>query len=314
MTDKFVYGDTPALLGGKVVRSKDQITGLDVVALGVPWEGTVTWGTFSGCELGTRTIRHASARYSGFLPEYDVDVFDHLALGDYGDVDIVPGEVQSTFRRVEERVKDIIEKGALPVVLGGDHSVSIPVVKAIGEATGGPIGVVHFDAHLDNKPEFNGDLYARCCPLRRIAEFPSVKTTSIVHVGIRGPRNSAYQAKYARDIGATIFSINDIRRQGIEEVIDQTIEIAGRGTKAIYVTVCSDVLDVTFNPGGPPDANGLTSYELLRALYKLGQVPLAGFDVVEIYPPVDHNNASSHLASWMYLYLLGGLVTSRERR
>jgi agmatinase len=304
-----IYGTTPTLFGGEVVKKIDDFAGKDVIALGVPWEGAVTWGSYTGCELAPKTIRQASARYTGYLPELeDIDVFSHLTLGDYGDVDVVPADTIETYRRIEAKVKDIFSAGKFPVVLGGDHGITYPIMKALSENVNGKVGIIHFDAHFDNREIFGDEPYARCCPLARISELPNVKTDSIVHFGIRGPRNSPQDGAYAKKIGAKVVTITDIRRGNLEQLVDEAYQAASSGTEAVYVTVCSDVLDIAFNPGGPIDANGLTSYELLTALYSLALKGIDGFDVVEIYPPSDPNGTSSHMANWMILYVLAGLA------
>ena len=126
-----IYGDTPSFLGCPIARLKKDLNKYDVVIGGVPWEGTITWGTYSGCELAPKTIRHAAARYGGFLPEYDINLFDHLNVGDYGDVIVDPCDPQTTMKRVRQRAKDIYEGHAIPFFIGGDHSFTPEVVAAL---------------------------------------------------------------------------------------------------------------------------------------------------------------------------------------
>ncbi|HHV71532.1 MAG TPA: agmatinase family protein [Clostridia bacterium] len=307
-----IYGTTPTLFGGEIVKDKQDFQGKDVVVLGVPWEGTVTWGSYTGCELAPKAIRQASARYTGYLPELDdIDVFSHLSIGDYGDVDVVPADTVETYRRIENKAKDIFSAGVFPVFIGGDHGITYPLVKALSESIDGKVGVIHFDAHFDNREIYGSDPLARCCPLARISELPGVKQDSIVHFGIRGPRNAPQDGAYAKKIGAKVITINDIRRGNFEQLVEEAYARASSGTKAVYVTVCSDVLDIAFNPGGPLDANGLTSYELLTALNILAAKGINAFDVVEIYPPFDPNGTSSHMANWMILYVLAGLAKKK---
>lgn len=308
-----LYGDTPTLFGKPYVRPEDLKGQADIAVSGVPWEGTITWGSWSGCELAPRTIRHASARYTGFLPEYGVDAFDALRLADCGDVVIDMQDRERSFAAIEERIGMIVDAGVFPVSYGGDHSISFPIIKAISQRRTGKLGVVHFDAHYDNKDEYDGDRYARCCPFRRVAELPGIRTQSMVHLGIRGPRNMKSQQEYAESIGATTLSINAVRQRGIDDVVADAYRVAAEGTEGVYVTVCSDVLDAAFNPGGPADANGLTSYELFRALHYLGQQEnVVGFDLVEVYPPGDPNGVASHTAVWALLHLLVGMAERRQ--
>lgn len=307
-----IYGDTPSFLGCPVIKSADEIKEYDIVIMGVPWEGTITWGSYSGCELAPKAIRHASARYGGFLPEFGLDLFDYLRVGDFGDVSIEPSSAEITMRRVYRKAMKVYRGGAVPFSLGGDHSFTPEIVRAMAEHTAGNIGIVHFDAHFDNTGKFGDDLYPRCGPIYRLAQIPQVKTTSIVQVGIRGPRNAPVQAEYSKAIGASVYTIKDIRELGIEEVISQAIDIAYSGTEHVYVTICSDAIDVAFNPGGPIDFDGLTTHEMFYALHRLGEEGIAGLDFVESYPLQDANGTSSHLASWAFIHALVGMAIRKK--
>lgn len=307
-----IYGDTPSFLGVDVLRSDAIPKGFDVIFAGVPWEGTITWGGFTGCEFAPRTIRHAAARYGGFLPEYEIDLFDYLKVGDIGDVTINPNDPKVTMDSVFHVMKKIYEKRSIPFVLGGDHSFTPEIIRALGENIEDSVGIIHFDAHFDNSKSFGADEYPRCGPIHRIAQIEKVRKKSIVHVGIRGPRNSPSQMAYAKQMGATIYTIRDIRKRGIDEIIEEAIQIASEGTKHIFVTVCSDCVDAGFNPGGPADFNGLFPYELFSSLFRLGESGIAGLDYVEIYPNQDPHSFSSHLASWGIIHVLAGLA-SRKR-
>jgi agmatinase len=309
-----VYGDTPSFLGTPVLNTNYLKKGFDVIFAGVPWEGTITWGSFSGCELATKTIRHSAARYGGFLPEYNLDLFDYLKIGDIGDVPVNPNNPTETMKNVFVAMDKIYKNKSIPFVLGGDHSISPEIVKALSKNIKGNIGIIHFDAHLDNVKTFGEDKFPRCGPLHRIAQIKKVRKQSIVHVGIRGPRNAPSQVGYAREMGATIFTMAEVRKKGIDTVIDNAIAIAHEKTECIYITICSDCIDAAFNPGGPADFNGLFPHELFSALYRLGESGIAGLDYVEVYPNQDPHSFSSHLAAWAIIYALVGLAARRSKK
>lgn len=306
-----IYGDTPSFIGCPII-TKEGMKDVDVAIFGVPWEGTITWGSYSGCELAPKTIRHAAARYGGFLPEYDINFFDYLKLGDFGDVHVSPSVPAETMERVRAKASEVYQGNAIPFALGGDHSFTPAIVKALGERINGKIGVIHFDSHLDNAKSFANDEYPRCGPLYRVAQIPQIKTTSIVHFGIRGPRNAPSQAEYAKEIGAKVLSIKDIHELGIQKAIDQAAQIAYDGTDAVYITICSDIFDAAYNPGGPADFDGLSPRELFYSLITLAQRGIAGLDFVEVYPIQDANGVSSHLAAWSFIYALAGLAMRRK--
>lgn len=309
---KYVYGNTPGLLKQQVSLGDTQYGDYDAVALGIPWEGGVTWDKYAGTELSPKAIRNASARYTGYLPELqDINIWENLSLCDIGDLSCAPSDTTLTFERIERKAQEIFAAGTVPIFLGGDHSITYPVMRGLANANSGKkIGLIHLDAHFDNRESFFDDPYARCCPLARISEIPGVKNDSIVHFGIRGARNDPRDGAFAKKIGAKVITINDVRMGDINhffELVDSAYETASKGTDAVYVTVCSDVLDIAYNPGGPLDGNGLTTFELFNALYRFAKKGIAGFDVVEIYPPSDPNNTSSHIAVQMILYVLAGL-------
>ncbi len=308
-----IYGDTPSFLGTSVLNQNVIEKGYDVIIAGVPWEGTITWGSFTGCELAPRTIRHCSARYGGFLPEYEIDLFDYLKIGDIGDVNVNVNDPAETMKNVFNIMDKIYRNQSIPFVFGGDHSFTPEIVRALSENYDGDIGLIHFDSHFDNVSTFGNDEYPRCGPIHRIAQNNKVRKQSIVHIGIRGPRNSPSQLEYAKNMGAKIFTIREIRRRGIDIIIDEAIDIARKNTKNIFVTICSDCIDATFNPGGPADFNGLFPHEFFSALYRLGESGIAGLDYVEVYPTQDPNSFSSHLASWAVIHALVGLASRRMK-
>lgn len=303
-----VFSGVPSFLGLPPIKSEEDLKNSDIVILGVPWEGVNTNGPFTHVEMGTKTIRMASVRYGGYLPEYDIDVFDHFSGGDMGDVAVKNGDYDFTFSNLKKEYRKILDAGKFPVVFGGDHSISYPLISEFAKKYNGKVGVIHFDAHMDNLDKYGEDELARCSPFYRLYQDDNVNPKNMVHVGIRGPRNHPDGLKNAKEFGASVITGMEIKINGILPSIKKAIEIASDGTDAIYVTVCSDILDVANNPAGPPDPCGLTTFELAQALHECGKANCRGFDMVEFYPPQDPNNVSGHVASWMTVYLLSGVV------
>ncbi|MDV2886392.1 agmatinase family protein [Alkalihalophilus pseudofirmus] len=308
-----IYGNTPPFLGA-INGTTEATDEADVLIYGVPWEGAVTWGDYTGCELGPKVMRLCSGRYSGYLPELDhIDVFEHLKLADMGDVDVVPADVIETMNRIESFAGDMWDSGKFPLALGGDHGITYPIVKALTERTGKKVGILHLDAHYDNMPHHDGDKYARSTPFARLYELDGVRNESLIHAGIHGPRNKPESGKFAREAGAKTITINDIREaKDIRKLAADLYDQASEGVDVVYLSVCSDVLDFAFNPGGPVDGNGLTSYELLTLIYEFTKRGIVGMDFVEVYPQQDPTNVSSHFASMIALYALAGVVEHRK--
>lgn len=309
-----IYGGTPTFMGLPKISLPEDLNNFDVVFNGIPWEGLCTWGPFAGCELSPKTIRAASVRYGGFLPEYNVDVFDTLTAGDYGDINCLNNSVEKTHQNIYERAKQLFDKNIFPVTFGGDHSITYPIMKALAEKHHGKIGIVHIDAHFDNYDSFDGSDASRCSPLFRAYHLDGINPENIVHIGIRGPRNHPREMANAVKYGTKIITSFELRQRGLDTVIKEAIEKAHEGTEAVYMTMCSDSLDISSNPGGPPDPCGLNTYEAARILHDVAASGIAGFDIVEIYPPIDHNNVSSHTACWMMLYVLAGLAQYRKNK
>lgn len=309
-----IYGNTPPFLGA-INGTTESTEDSDVLIYGVPWEGAVTWGDYTGCELGPKVMRLCSGRYSGYLPELDhIDVFEHLKLADMGDVDVVPADVIETMNRIESFAGDMWDSGKFPLALGGDHGITYPIVKALTERTGKKVGILHLDAHYDNMPHHDGDKYARSTPFARLYELDGVRNESLIHAGIHGPRNKPESGKFAREAGAKTITINDIREsKDIRKLAADLYDQASEGVDVVYLSVCSDVLDFAFNPGGPVDGNGLTSYELLTLIYEFTKRGIVGMDFVEVYPQQDPTNVSSHFASMIALYALAGVVEHRKK-
>ncbi|KYG28277.1 agmatinase family protein [Alkalihalobacillus trypoxylicola] len=310
----YIYGNTPCFLGAANISGSQSFDHVDAIIYGVPWEGAVTWGDYTGCELGPKVMRLSSGRYSGYLPELDhIDVFEFLKLGDYGDVDVVPADVEKTMTKIEEFTKPLWESNKFLIGLGGDHGITYPIVKSLVESSNKKVGIIHLDAHYDNMPSHNGDLYARSTPFKRLYELEGVRNESIIHTGIHGPRNKPESGRNAKEAGAVTLTINDIREANNLKKLAQDIhKQAAANVDLVYLSICSDVLDYAFNPGGPVDGNGLTSYELLTMVHEITKLGVVGMDFVEVYPQQDPNQFSAHLASTIILYALAGHIKSKQ--
>ena len=303
-----VFSGVPSFLGLPVINSQEDLEKSDIVIMGVPWEGVNTYGYFTHTEMATKTIRLTSIRYGAYLPDYDIDVFDYFTGGDFGDVAVKNGDYDFTFNSIRAEYKKILNADKFPVVFGGDHSISYPLISEFAKKYKGKIGVIHFDAHMDNLDTYGDEKLARCSPFYRLYEDENINPKNIVHFGIRGPRNHPDGLKNAKKNGATVITGMEVKLNGVLDSIKKAIAIASEGAEAIYVSVCSDILDVANNPAGPADPCGLTSFELALALHECGKAKCEAFDYVEIYPPNDPNNVSSHVATWMTIYLLAGVA------
>ncbi len=308
---KEVYGGVPSFLGLPVVTKKEELTGYDLAIMGVPWEGGCTYGGFSSCTISPKTIREASIRYTGYLPDYDIDTFDYMNGCDFGDCEARNGDYAFSFQAMRDKFRQVIDAGATPIIFGGDHSISYPLISELAKDHKKRVGVIHFDAHLDNMPAFGDDPYARCSPFNRLYQDENMDPTKIVHVGIRGPRNHQQERAEARKYGATVIPAMEIKENGWKASVQKALDIATKDTDVFYVTICSDCLDASANPQGPVDPCGLSSYELLMMVHECGVAQASAFDFVEIYPEPYGNQTSAHMGCWLSLYFMNGLTKGK---
>ena len=307
-----IYSGVPTFLNLPVLENKQDLAQMDVAVMGVPWEGGCTIGGYSSCTDGPKSIRSASIRYTGYLPDFDLDCFSQLKAGDYGDIAVQNGNYEFTFGEIRKKVGEIYDAGAVPIILGGDHGIAYPTISELAKRHPGKVGVLHFDAHLDNYSNFGNDPYSRCSPFYQLYNDPNMDPTKIVHIGIRGPRNHQEEFNNAKKYGANVILCREIKKNGWEASIKKAIELASKDTEVMYVTICADSLDAAFMPQGPQDMGGLTSFELLMMVHEAGLAGARALDFVEIYPDAYSLQPASHVGCWLALYFLNGVAERRK--
>jgi agmatinase len=261
----------------------------DVVVLGAP----VDMGTTNrpGARLGPRAIRNASnlgrsAHHLGL----GVQPLRVLRAFDYGDAAPMTIDLDRSHAAVRKKVGEVVRLGAMPVVLGGDHSITLPSVQAVARVLGhGNVGIVHFDAHADTAPEDYGSPISHGTPMRRLIESGAVNGANFVQVGLRGYWPGPEVFDWMREQGLRWHTMHEIDERGFDAVLETALAEALDGPRLVYLSVDVDVLDPAYAPGtGTPEPGGLTARELLRAVRKVAlAVDLAGVDVVEVAPPFD---------------------------
>lgn len=283
----------------------------DVAILGAPFDCGTQWR--AGARFGPRSIREASTLFSfGHAGAYDFeDDVVYLPSGevrivDIGDADMVHTDTVKSHANIEYGVRKILEAGALPVVLGGDHSINIPCINAFAGQE--PFHVVHIDAHLDFVDERHGVRYGHGNPLRRAAEKDVV--TGMTQIGIRNVSSTARDGyAQAREMGSDIISVRQLRKLGIQGVLDRI----PKGVR-YYLTIDIDGFDPSIAPGtGTPSHGGLTYYEGLELFAGLAeQGDIIGIDLVEVAPDYDHSGCTSILAAQLLLNTIGRVMHQRK--
>lgn len=300
------FGKSPLALDWEKIEA-------DVAIMGAPYDFGTQWR--SGARFGPRAIRDASTLFSfGHAGAYDhEDDVTYLPAGqvrmvDIGDADIVHTDTVKSHANIEYGVRKMLDAGALPVVLGGDHSINIPCIAAFSEQE--PIHVVQIDAHLDFVDERHGVRFGHGSPLRRAAERPYV--TGMTQIGIRNVSSTAREGyEDARRMGSDILSVRQFRKFGVEQVLARIPE-----GKRYYVTIDIDGFDPSIASGtGTPSHGGFLYYEVLELLAGLTKRgPVVGIDLVEVAPDYDHSGTTAILAAQVLLNFIGRIMHQRSLR
>jgi agmatinase len=307
----------PTFLKLPYVASREQLEAEkpDVVVVGAPFDMGVM--NRPGARYGPRAIRAASNLGRGIYHlELDVQPLRTLRAFDYGDAAIIPSSIERSHDAIREKVAEVAALGAIPVVLGGDHSITLPAATAVADAVGrGKVGVVHFDAHADTGEDNFGVLLGHGTPMRRLIESGAVPGRSFVQVGLRGYWPPPDVIEWMRAQGMRWHLMAEIERRGFEAVLEDAIAEALDGPEAIYLSIDVDVLDPSYAPGtGTPEPGGLTSRELLNAVRRIvGRVRLVGMDVVEVSPAYDGpGQITAEVAHRLVLEALSALAKKKS--
>ena len=258
--------------------------GVDVAMLGVPYDSGTSYR--SGARLGPREIRAQSSLIRPYSYFQKISPFAELTIVDAGDVDAPPVGIEPAYAAIEAGVRRIVDAGAMPLVVGGDHSISLPCLRAVA-AVHGPVALVQFDAHIDTWGDYFGGKYFHGSPFRRAIEERLIDPVRYVQVGIRGPMYGEDEDfTFQRTLGVTTIDIGMVKRDGLEPTIARVRDIVG--SHPVYVTFDIDAVDPAFAPGtGTPEVGGLTSYEAQTLVRGLAGANMIGCDVVEVAPVFD---------------------------
>jgi agmatinase len=310
------YVGLPTFSKLPLVEDPDHLAAIqpDVAIVGAPFDDMVTHRP--GARFGPRAIREA--QYSvGSLNSLQLDVlpYDVLMVVDAGDANVVPAMPDRSHAMIFRKVHEVASAGAIPIVLGGDHSITWPSATAVADVRRpGSLGIVHFDAHADTAPESWGQLAGHGSPMRRLIESGAVAGRNFVQVGLRGYWPPPSVLGWMHEQGLRWHLMTEIESRGAEAVIDDAIDEALDGPGAVYLSVDIDVVDPGLAPGtGTPEPGGMLSRELLRAVRRIvGRVELAGMDVVEVSPPYDWAESTAALANRAVLEAISALAVKRR--
>jgi agmatinase len=309
-----MYGPPATFLGVPAASLEDAtgLSGAKAVVIGAPFDGGTSHRP--GCRFGPAAIRTTD-----YLPQdarrphlrLGVDPLAELGVVDVGDVTMLPGEIETSLARLRQAVEQVATTGALPVVLGGDHTIALPDVSAVATHVGwGQVSVVHFDAHADTGDLQFGSLYGHGTPMRRLIESGAVRGDRFVQIGLRGYWPDPATLDWMASQNMRSYDMAEITGRGLDSCLDEALALAVDGCKGVFLSVDIDVVDPGLAPGtGTPEPGGLSGRQLLDAVRRVAmEVPLAGMDVVEVSPPYDQSDVTAYLANRVVLEALSGVA------
>lgn len=289
---------------GKVNTSE----GLDFVIAGAPFDTASSFR--SGSRFGPNAIRNISVMMKPNNVLQQVNIMEELKGGDIGDFNVVPGYIHPTYKYIEEGVTEIINNGAIPIVLGGDHSITLGELRAIAKKHG-PVALLHFDSHSDLCDEVFGEKYNHGTPFRRAIEEGLIDPSHSIQIGMRGSLYDPDEHKMAKELGMLLVPGFKVHEMGINEIVKMIKERVG--DKPCFLTFDIDFVDPAYAPGtGTPEVGGFTSHETLTILRNLVDLDYVGFDIVEVLPAYDHGEITAYLGANIVFEYLSILAVKKK--
>jgi agmatinase len=310
------YGEKPdyagpvSFGGAPYTQDPSLLPGFDVAIVGAPTDDLVS--DRPGTRFAPRAIRTASCPPGPHL-EAKIDAFAELRVVDYGDAPVLPADAARTHAAIEQTVGEVLDAGVIPIVLGGDHSIAEPDMRACA-GRHGSLGLVHFDTHTDTGTEVFGVEVSHGTPMYRLVRDGHVDPRRYVQIGLRGYWPGEREFSWQAEHGITSFFMHDVHELGIDEVVERTVGVVGAGP--VFLSVDVDVLDPAFAPGtGTPEPGGMTSIDLLRAVRSVARrLDLVGADVVEVIPTtVGSSDITALVADRIVREILTGIALRRRR-
>ena len=303
--------ESPRFAGIKTFMRLPHVTtteGVDVAIVGVPFDTGASYRV--GARFGPEAIRSVSALLRHHNEVLDVSIFDHCSVVDYGDLPVNPGYIEDSYKMIEEGLLPILDCGVTPIMLGGDHSVTLPELRAMAKRHG-PVALIHFDSHSDTGDKRFGRRYTHGTPFRRAIEEELILVDHSIQVGMRGSIYSRDSLDDARKLGFDLVTTVEAQEQGIGNLIQRIRDRAG--TAKAFVSFDIDFVDPAYAPGtGTPEVGGFTSSEALRVVRGLKGLDLVGFDLVEVLPQHDPSQITALLAANI-VYEFISLIALRKK-
>lgn len=292
------------------MQKVDSAEGLDFAIAGAPFDTASSFR--SGSRFGPNAISNISAMMKPNNVIMQVNIMDGLKGGDIGDFNVTPGYIHPTYQAIEEGVANILKENACPIVLGGDHSITLAELRAVAKKYG-PVALVHFDSHSDLCDEVFGQKYNHGTPFRRALEENLIDASHSIQVGMRGSLYDPDEHKMAAELGMKLIPAHKVREMGLETLIKTILERVG--DKPCFLTFDIDFVDPAYAPGtGTPEVGGFTSLEALDLVRKIKDLNFVGFDLVEVLPAYDHGEITAYLAANIVFEYLSILAVKKKAK
>lgn len=288
----------------------ETLDGLDIGIVGVPFDGGVTHRT--GARHGPREMRNASSLIRKLNAATGIAPFELVRCADLGDAWVEkPYELEGAHAEIEAFLASVAAAGVTPLSVGGDHSISLPILRALKPTT--PLGMVHIDAHCDTGDDYLGSRFHHGAPFRRAVEEGLLDPKRVVQIGIRGSINTADMWEFSYSSGMRVIEIEEFSDKGWAWAAEEARKIVGAGPA--YLSFDIDSLDPSMAPGtGTPEAGGITTREAQRLVRALDGLDFVGADLVEVSPPFDVGGLTTLAGVNMLFEILCVLATARKRR
>lgn len=283
-------------------------TDADVVVLGIPFDSATSYRP--GTRFGPAAIREASNILKPYCSVLDANITEHLTIIDGGDIDTVPGYLEESLDRMRDGLIPYMKSKVVPILLGGDHLVSLGILRAV-HAARGPVALVHFDAHSDTIDSYFGKPYNHGSPFYWAIKEGLIDTRHSIQMGIRGPLYDRHILDFAKNEGLRIVMGEELHARGMDSVIEEAVAVAG--DMPVYVTFDVDFLDAAYAPGtGTPEVEGFSTHEALYMVRRIcSRLNCIGLDVVEVLPDKDPSNITSLAAASVAHAFLAALAKRR---
>lgn len=267
--------------------------GIDFAIIGVPFDTGATYRV--GARFGPEAIRSTSVLLRPHNAAHDVSLFDYCSGVDYGDLPVVPGYIEDSFEKIEQSLLPLVKGGVIPILLGGDHSITLPELRVLAKKHG-PMALIQFDSHSDTWDEYFGRRYNHGTTFRRGVEEGLIIVDRSIQVGMRGSLYSKDDLKAAESLGFKVVTATKVQKMGIDNLISLIHQRVG--TARVFVSFDIDFVDPAYAPGtGTMEVGGFTSAESLLLVRGLKGLNFTGFDVVEVLPAYDPSQITAFLAA-----------------